>query len=737
MVDDIRKQESNPAVINSNFVSHVNGKVTNPKKSIPTLLLSLILIAVVAVVAFSSQSLLPFALNDLAISEDLSYQTAATNAAKVANFSYLLSNSQLDNSLVERLKNEHVLVGYLDQNGAFIENNSGNVLNFEDRIITPDGFKTEVYNNQKLYNAFYNATYGNLGNYQDNTAQKVYRKIGVSSSLPVRDTFEEVLHIETISHTSTEANTVRRVEKEDDEGNIYYDYEDSGAPVTESSLSSLQTRISGLTDQDATMNYAAMVNAIEAAIEDHTAEQTAMTYNILIDTVKAGDDARVDINGAMDKLTQDQTYSELNTTTGVIEQKTGAAIDAIGVILNKEDLGVLNLDSYSSDRVLITANNLSGNNLALATNSNIKSANLGETIKSTIVSAPSTLKSFIGRFLTGAIRTPVASVVSAINPVATSLAGQPASGTAFGYRYIRGQFKVSERLAKARGGAVGDSVAVAQYQNQLSTIIAMDNAAKNAANPSNNFIDTFIAKITSKSPLLPSVSAINNQNALAKTGNCATLSAINGEGNAFCSISVTFPVETILNAYSDQNYLNFVNQWTYLDDGVRYIKRDSNSPLYKYLIYYSEQYATPGNSNGTVLANLRGTSPYSINEFVKIFSTATDEEKAIANSSEFINSTSNPKWQSDYQYALTYIILSSVMDQFVMFSENKTAYNNVQFFEGGTSPVLAFLDDYYKENPVDNSYAGYLARATGYSKEDVLAVLEFMQTDAYLAMKTK
>lgn len=49
------------------------------------------------------------------------------------------------------------------------------------------------------------------------------------------------------------------------------------------------------------------------------------------------------------------------------------------------------------------------------------------------------------------------------------------------------------------------------------------------------------------------------------------------------------------------------------------------------------------------------------------------------------------------------------------------------------SVVTAYLEEYEKENPVDNSYEGMLARYSGLSKDEVVAYLDFMDYCEYIA----
>ena len=49
------------------------------------------------------------------------------------------------------------------------------------------------------------------------------------------------------------------------------------------------------------------------------------------------------------------------------------------------------------------------------------------------------------------------------------------------------------------------------------------------------------------------------------------------------------------------------------------------------------------------------------------------------------------------------------------------------------SAVAVYLDKYYEKNPKDNSYEGILARYTGMTKENVIAVLDAIEGLEFLA----
>ena len=49
------------------------------------------------------------------------------------------------------------------------------------------------------------------------------------------------------------------------------------------------------------------------------------------------------------------------------------------------------------------------------------------------------------------------------------------------------------------------------------------------------------------------------------------------------------------------------------------------------------------------------------------------------------------------------------------------------------SAVAVFLEEEEKKNPIDNSYEGRLARYSGLEKEDVIALLDIIEYENYIA----
>ncbi len=67
------------------------------------------------------------------------------------------------------------------------------------------------------------------------------------------------------------------------------------------------------------------------------------------------------------------------------------------------------------------------------------------------------------------------------------------------------------------------------------------------------------------------------------------------------------------------------------------------------------------------------------------------------------------------------------------FIEDQSLAETMGLFDSEESAVTAYLNNYYEENSLDNSYEGILARYSGLSKDDVVALLDFIDYSVYVA----
>ena len=177
------------------------------------------LIVVVAVL-FSSGNLIPAAISDRLIEEtDVQYADAVESKKLV--FQQAMKNGDLPENTVEILK----------QNGMEVEKaESGEiVLKMDNKTVTADNFISEVSTNVNLYNAFDKATYQRAAYYYDETAKKVFKKIGTTrNNYTSESDFDEVMDALVGSGSRVDVNNVTAVTETDEEGKSYTTYQNTG-----------------------------------------------------------------------------------------------------------------------------------------------------------------------------------------------------------------------------------------------------------------------------------------------------------------------------------------------------------------------------------------------------------------------------------------------------------------------------------------------------------------------------
>ena len=133
-------------------------------------------------------------------------------------------------------------------------------------------------------------------------------------------------------------------------------------------------------------------------------------------------------------------------------------------------------------------------------------------------------------------------------------------------------------------------------------------------------------------------------------------------------------------------------------NGVREVKK--NSKLAKFIAFSVGRISPIGVMDGGILSSIASgleNIPFvsDIAAMVRNLSNADEETKRLATGAAFVNSSDNSDWQT-YKYAQRYVSLARATESLKQFTSDKTAYNNIPFFEGDSNPVVAFLDNYYQ-----------------------------------------
>ena len=138
------------------------------------------------------------------------------------------------------------------------------------------------------------------------------------------------------------------------------------------------------------------------------------------------------------------------------------------------------------------------------------------------------------------------------------------------------------------------------------------------------------------------------------------------------------------------------NNTTLSSSGVR--KINEGSDLANFILYNNERKTPLGVMDGGILDSLNNESssiPFlsDIAEMIEIFMGTSEENKRFASGEAFVNSSVNPDWQT-YKYAQRYVSLARATAALKQYTDDKTAYNNMKFFEGSENPVVVFIENH-------------------------------------------
>ena len=673
-------------------------------------------IILVFVVLFSSGNLIPVAISERLIEEtDVQYADAVES--KILVFQQALVSGEVPNNTVARLKDNGVLVGRVTE-GEFQEGASGTnlALKMGEKIVTAENFAREVNADVQLYNAFNNATYSRAAYYYDDAASEVFKKIGTNrNNYTAEDDFIEVVNGLMGEGNDIDVNNVELVEKQNEQGEKYYEYETVGGEAAATTASNFVTTVGNKNTASssnlATLNAADTLNVADTIAKEQKSSLLFVAFMENISKMKAGDGNESKINETMNYLYQETESMVVDVETGEIKTVKGSMMEApsLYAVLSGEKVDTQATSNYSSDRVLKTVENQLG-------------ATAGdETLLGTVTSVAGKIKGSIGRFLNRGTEGASVATLNTVTPtIENSLVKnnfESIGGIAGGEMLVEGAVNVGRALAQASGATAGDSNAIQEYARLNNAVLAMD-AAADRLNRSplditskNTFLGAIVyklavgAKATNLTKMManvvsgifPAVYAEDETDSyLANFGDCETLGAIGAVGSATCATVATFDTSTLNNTFNDAGFIQFVEANTELKDGVRVIKDDSD--LADFIKYNDERITPVGVMDGGILSAVQTGSKISfldnILSMIKTFLGATEREKQIATGAAFVNSSSNANWDV-YKYAQRYVSLARATEALRKYDGEETAYNNLKYFEGTMSPVVAFLNNYY------------------------------------------
>lgn len=720
------------------YISNVigkNSKLKSDKRIKSTIATCFIgsMIAIAAVVLYSG-NIIPAKVQE-GLVEQTDVQYADMVASKMLVFQQAMYDGDIPGDTVENLKSNNVVVGHINDSGDFIEGNiSGTqaVLMIDNKVITANDFINEVYENTNLYNAINQATYGRAAGYYDEAANEVFKEIGTTRNNYSNDSnLDEVMNDLMGSGSDVSVNSVYLTEvttrnPETGATETTYEYVENGQAAksgTEAKnfIESVQSKI---TSSDTTQSTLDAADSLKVADTISKEQRSSLFYLLFMENVskmKAGDGNDSKINEVMNYLYTPRETEVVDVKTGKISKFTGTALESPSLysILSGSELNTSVVDNYSSDRILKIAENQLNKKASKSTISN------------TVTSTESKTKGSVGRYLDSGEENGSLDILNKAEPTVNSSlvdnSYKTKQGIDAGEFLAEGAVNVGKSLAiKGSGATAGDETAVAKYNTFNNKILAMEakvdrmNRSPFDITSKNTFLGSIvynIAVISSRyTGVFGSINTIGNtvNNAvlslisntyadggvgyLANHGDCETLSSIGAAGSAQCAVIATFDTSTLNNPFGDDGFKEFVEENTTLSSsGERKIK--DGSTLANFILYNNERKTPLGVTDGGILDSLsnNSNSVYFMSDIlsmIEIFLGADDNDKKVATGESFVNSANNPDWDT-YKYAQRYVALARATSMLKQYSDDKTAYRNMKYFEGEENPVMAYKKHYY------------------------------------------
>lgn len=677
-----------------------------------------------------------------------------------------------------RLKKNGIQVGYLDADGVFKTNQlvstSKTVLKYNDEIIDANSFQNKFASDVNFREAYYKAKRGRVAGFFDDSADMYYKKRGATRDIfdQYKSTGDEETDAknfqDTISDRVTngdgDINTVRRdVDEETGEEKINKNGED------------LQTgKISGDTPE---AKARVMVNNIAGKVSNvgvpvcsalRIANMTAVTVSAIqiaqatayflslmepISKTMAGEGDASGINQALNFLTRETTekvqYINEDGTTSEREV-TGSPLMSSGakLILGNTKSSKNETAPYSIHTIIrgattialstgITNTACDGVMAASAIVSLVANATPGGALAKFVVSAVA--HTIGGIALTGIVSVIISSFIPYVAKIFAGNVWEAYTGIPAGEFFTLGAAKANSGLAtQSSAYAPADEEYVKEQNRQTTVALAQEaeidrkNRSPFDASSKNTFLGSLVSKFAylgyTNNPLStlasftsvlsnslnifnPSASAYDQD--LSYTSNYQECENLKG---AVCDMYgneiVAMDYSTIDLAPDDPTYVSVIEP--NIDNDGKIIK---NSELAKYITACTERESPWGVLDANIMNTLQtdfgtiGNSAFLINDAVDIINAAEDiANRGWGTGENCRMSSSNPRWNTEFKYYQRYIedmrILNGMDDE----SEN---------------PVIAYKNDYAEEHPLDNSYAGTLARITGQTKDDIAFLLEF------------
>lgn len=242
-----------------------------------------------------------------------------------------------------------------------------------------------------------------------------------------------------------------------------------------------------------------------------------------------------------------------------------------------------------------------------------------------------------------------------------------------------------------------------------------------------NATSTAIANVTN------SASADGENSTYLNTfGNCEYLKDTYGENVAadiYCNPIILNDTSTLDTPIDDPKYSQVIDDALECDSDGKNCSVKSDSNLARYISYCADRPSPFGVVDANILSELETGSVVLnalpvVGNVVDILNASNYAKHEAWASGQMCSSTKNPNWEDEYKYYQLYMLDMHIAEQIGAFENSEeTGYIN---------PITAYREKYAAEHPEDDSFAGYIARVSGVTKEDAEGLIAVAQYYLYL-----
>lgn len=247
-------------------------------------------------------------------------------------------------------------------------------------------------------------------------------------------------------------------------------------------------------------------------------------------------------------------------------------------------------------------------------------------------------------------------------------------------------------------------------------------------------VQTIVTSTSSAIAHLTNSASADGENStyLNTFGDCEYLKDTYGDDVAadiYCNPIILNDTSTLNTSIDDPKYSQIIDAALECDSNGKNCSVNARSNLARYISYCADRTSPFGVIDANILSEVEKGSVVLnampiVGNIVDIMNSADYEKNAAWSDGRMCYPETNPDWENEYKYYQLYMLDMHIAEQIGAFEDSEET--------GNINPITAYREAYAEAHPIDDSYAGYIARVSGITKEDAEGLLAVVQYYQYL-----